>query len=699
MNSTRRHAAVLLFIAFAAAVPYLNALRNGFVWDDRPLILEDYQIRSAQFLPDIFSRDFFSHSDDDLKYGYYRPLVTLSYMADYALWGRNPVGFHATNILLHALCAMLVYPLVLGLVRCRPRTAALAALLFAVHPIHTESVTWIAGRTDVISTLFVLLALLAHIRGGRAARWVLVPLLVAAALLAKEMALVVPALLFVIEFFARRSGFKASVVRSLPAAAVVLLYMIWRSVIAEVAYNPAGVQMPGLFLLSVLKTFWVYAWKLVWPVDLCAYIQNPHVLSMFSAPAMVGLALTAVLGVVAWRMWTSRSPLLAPTLALVLCFVPLSNLIRISGPPDMGFPMSERFLYLPSAFFCAILAWLLAETTRWRPAGLVVGACLVAFWGGRTVLRNRDWRDDGTFFKVCIRQAPTSALLRAQLGLYYAREGQHDEAAAHLKDALRISQEQTGLESAALLNNLAAIYRMAGRYNEALPIFTRLAEGGSHRAVVELNLGQCYLGLRRYPEARASLFRALHLRPRYVDAMAAMGFLETEEGRFEEAAGQYRAAIALIPDSAELRVGLGVALKQSGRLDEAIEAFASAVALDPQMAPAHGNLGAAYAMLGNFDAARVHLERAVAINPRLWDAQNALGMVYAKQGDRAAARAKFEEILAANPINADAMLNEGVLDYEAGDLVAARERFEAAAKAAPSDIRPSSYLQQLDRPK
>lgn len=185
----------LVCITLLAGSAYAATLGHGFVWDDRLLVVESRTIQRWTNLPRALVDDFFGDAAEGR--GYHRPLVTLSYMLDHALWGLRAPGYHLTNVLLHVASTLLVY-LVAPALGAGGSGAFLASAVFGLHPIHTESVAWIAGRTDVIATALLLLSLLLYARApGRRSRGAL--LAFALALLAKEIALVFPALLLLYE--------------------------------------------------------------------------------------------------------------------------------------------------------------------------------------------------------------------------------------------------------------------------------------------------------------------------------------------------------------------------------------------------------------------------------------------------------------------------------------------------------------------
>ncbi len=156
-----------LILAVISVVFYLNTLTYDFVWDDRFLILENPYIQDSRLLSEGLVSDFWANYQDPRRFrNYYRPIVTLSYFVDYALWGEDPAGYHATNIFLHMANVLLVFGI--GCILLRSREAAfVAAAVFAVHPVHTESVTWISGRTDLLASVFVLASVRQYLKAGK----------------------------------------------------------------------------------------------------------------------------------------------------------------------------------------------------------------------------------------------------------------------------------------------------------------------------------------------------------------------------------------------------------------------------------------------------------------------------------------------------------------------------------------------------
>ena len=264
MGSRRRRGLALAALPLLAALVYLNSLGGDFVWDDRFLVLNNPRVQSVRHLPDLLTSDYVYVAETNQAYGYFRPLSSLSMVADWAIWRADPRGFHLTNVLLHAAAALLAALLAARLGLDRAAAWAVGAL-FAVHPIHTESVAWIAGRTDVLAFLLAAAAFAVHL--GPAGRkqmarpgWWREPtavLLFALALLAKEMAAVLPLWIAAWEALQEREGshrLRRALRTSAPYFGALALYALVRFVWLDVpapAPPPEHGPLPALLTLPV----------------------------------------------------------------------------------------------------------------------------------------------------------------------------------------------------------------------------------------------------------------------------------------------------------------------------------------------------------------------------------------------------------------------------------------------------------------
>ncbi len=628
-----------------AIVAYANTVSFGFVWDDRILILAGRLPRALDRLAEIFTRDFFHRSEVDNAYGYYRPLTTLSYAWDYSLWRLEPLGYHLTNILVHAANSALAF-LLLRRLGLGERTAWIAAALFAVHPIHSESVAWISGRTDLLAFLFATLALL--LRDRPRGRW-LAPVALAAGLLSKEMAVVAVAWAVLADVVLQRQRLATAIRAESPLLLTAAIYAIVRFVVLDVPGPGTPPQhTPQAVLLTLGSTLLGYIRWLLAPAGQSAYVVHPYVTSA-SDPRFWGMWL-ALAGASAAATVVIRRSRRGGTVALMLAmfvvaFAPLCGIWRPAGPPDMGMMMAERFAYFPSLPFVALVALGIeaAWGSRSRGAALAarVGtAALVLALLTVTIERNRVWADEETFLTTTLQRAPKAALLWGRLVQHHLER--HDPAAAAAalgearaagargRDLLGVEAEllqQQGKVAEAIvaqerfarsstrvaapaLNNLAVLYRKAGRTAEARRILESLVADGRAYADVYANLAGVYRESGDFESARRLYREALRDRPDDLKTAGALVSLEVETGHPEVAESLYKEMLRYHPGNRGLRNNLALLRASMGDDAGAAKLFAALVADHPRYASARVNYAQVLFRLKRDDDARAQLRAA-----------------------------------------------------------------------------------------
>ncbi len=631
--------------ALLALAVYANSLGGDFVWDDRRLILDDRAITSWRQLGVIFTNDFFYRAEDDLPYGYYRPLTTLTYLIDYSLWRLDPFGFHLTNVVLH-LAAVLLGGALLRRLGWSPTAAALAAALFAVHPIHTENVTWISGRTDVLAFVLTLAALWPWSDPRRAptpAGRVASVLLFLAALLAKEMAVVLLFWVAAIERWRRGSSWRVVVARTLPFVLALLAYGVWRFAVLEIHVPGARPpeHTPWAVALSAPITLVRYLGWLLWPAPLQAYVIHPYVTQLSDPRLWFGLAGLTGLAVAALRL-TEDGRRRCVAAMLAASFLPLLNLARVASPHDMGNTMAERFCYFPSFPFVALAALGLEALARRAPRAVGAAALawlLAAAW--LTVARAHDWRDEATFLETTLRQVPNATLLWRNL----ARHRLENEEMEKADEAIRRIEELAPGSNAALAarahyfvvarryaeavplqerivaaarqsaamatNNLAFLYRVTGNPDAAERLLRELIAAGRASGDVYFNLAEIERARGDNAQARQHLRLAWADRPHNRRIGALLATLESQAGDVEAARAIYLRLLSVFPDDPRLLNNLAIVEFQRGQAPAAIAAWQRALALAPDYADAAMGLAEALRRAGQGNRARQVLQHAL----------------------------------------------------------------------------------------
>lgn len=606
-------AAATLLLALAVAACYGNAVSAGFVYDDIAVVRDNVQIRRLDSIPRFFTTSYWRATGaPDVPNDLYRPLVLASFALDYRLWGLDPRGHHLTNVVLHFAVAWLLWAL-LRRFPLDPRLACAAALLFAVHAAHTEAVTGVVGRAELLSTLFALLALGAYgafLRGagaGGGGGWFVAALAAFfLALLAKEMAVMVPVLALVLEpaCLAGRAAPFAGRGAAAPRGGAhrVATALRWVTgatlrlsgfAVAGGAYLALRVRATGVVgsvdalfqrlgigwedrLLTMAKVFAAYARLMVVPHPLLA----DHRWNVLAASLRAGLAepevllalgVLAVAGLGSVLLWRRVPPVALGIAWFYLALFPVSSLVF-----PVGVVYSERALYLPSVGACVALACLLgavadrAGARRDAVLAVLVGALAIP-WGTLTVLRNRDWRDQESLYRDLLAKDPENP--RSYLGLAQAflDQGDYESARAAFDAALA-----RGFTSAAAYRNRGVLCFMQGQYDLADRDLTE-ALRRKRAADIYLWRAKTRERLARANDARDDLMRAVQEDPGNAEACGLLGESWLRAQRPERALEYLDRAAALDPRWAEVHVWRSAALEAVGRLPEALVALVPAL--------------------------------------------------------------------------------------------------------------------------
>ena len=419
----------------AVALIYGNTLRNEFTMDDGIYILRNSQVTHASvrglFAPNKISNVF-------------RPVTFATFALNWRLGGARPFGFHLFNLILHAGASLLLYLLLEALLGASPPGQAVAfaaALVFAVHPLHTEAVSSVVGRSELLAAGFLFAAWILHLSDRQ------IPALICfiLALLSKESAVVFLPLLLVGDY--ARGKWKPRLRYAL-IAGVTLAYLglLWKvqggrfgQITISQLDNPLAVIPARWRILNALRVAWKYAGLHFYPAKLsCDYSFNT--IPMYfdwrhTLPAL--LATSAAVSAWIWAVWKRRSGLILAGGIYLGGFTATANILMPTGTI-----MGERLAYLPSAGFCllAALGWNWLQG-RQRIVALAALTAVVAAFGMRTMVRNRDWQDNLNLYSAGVRVSPGSAKMHGNLGGEYMASAQWDLAATEYQTALRINPD------------------------------------------------------------------------------------------------------------------------------------------------------------------------------------------------------------------------------------------------------------------
>jgi len=498
---------------------FAGGLGGDFVMDDWPVIKENSKITNTAYIPDYFTRGVWANTDLAEQAGVagntlYRPMFLLLLNVSYQLWGDSALGYHALNLTLHAINTILVYFLILGFLSPAKRmVAGMSAAIFAVHPVHVESVAWIAGITDPLVSIFLLGGFLFHRRSqqqiiGKSQQWlasIAAPLCFALALLSKETAIFFPLILIVYDLLFQRSKLssKSSIGRYLAYAGLLLLYFMLRSN----ALSSDDIQQAGVWSrlnfenFATLLTFLShYMQLLIFPAPLEYYYSPPK-------PGMLALLVGSLIiaGALFHLPYALRKKQALYTLSLTWVVITLLPALPIALFDEPIF--AQRVLYLPSIGFAMFMAWAISRAQQFsHTIGATVKTIAIAFlifFSVTSMSEISDWENDSVFYNQAMKTSPDSFKPVAGLAAAYARESnqnKNNDAAIdlYLKAANLAPQETDKLD---FMENAARIYGQTGKISESEQLYQEIVQHAPQRSSAWVGLGNNALARNRQQQA------------------------------------------------------------------------------------------------------------------------------------------------------------------------------------------------------
>ena len=629
---SRQEVLVFVSLGLLVVVSYLPAmLWGGFVWDD-------WILTSSQAIQDwsgfwrLWSGD--AYATGDTTEGHYWPLVYTTFWLEHKLWGYAPTGYHVVNVLLHLANTLLLWHL---LRRLAAPGAWVVAAVFAVHPLHVESVAWVIERKDVLSGLFYLAAALAWMRFveqpnlRRRYAWSLA--LYVAALLSKSIVITLPVALLIWHWWKQGQVTSTDLLRLAPFFVVGLVITV-----GDLAFYQSveplslGYSLMERTLIAS-RALWFYAGKLVWPSELVVIYP---LWDIRTADRLAwGYLIAAV--VLAVALWHFRSRIGRGPLAGALFFA--VTLSPVLGFVDYGYMqyafVADRFQYLAGIGVMAVVIGSVAYGVRllsvmWQKSALGVAAVVLVVLGTLTWRQASIYRDSETFNRHIIALNPQARGVHYNLGRALFKQERYAEAV----DAYLVATEQRP-DDAAAHGNLGIALNKLGRYEEAEAHLRRANALDSKTKQIKerhLHLGDALYEQGRYAEAVDAYLVFIEQRPDYAGAYSNLGMALNKLERYEEAETHLRRANALDSKIKHSHRHLGNALYGQGRYAEAVDTYLVASEQRPDDAVAYSNLGAALNKLERYEEAETHLRRAIGLDSKTQHGHRHLGNALYGQG-------------------------------------------------------------------
>ncbi len=582
-----------LFLIVVTFVVYWQVVNHQFVnFDDGTYILENPHVKTG------LTGEGFIWAFTSTYASNWHPLTWLSHMLDVQLFGLHPGPHHLVNVLFHAINTVLLFLLLLRMTGAYWQSVFVAAL-FALHPLHVESVAWVAERKDVLSAFFWMLTLLLYawyVKRPGPARYLLTLCAFALGLMSKPMLVTLPVVLLLMDYWPLgrlQFGQAGLLARKEPASATQKPFpwsLIWEkapfialsaasSVITLFAQHEGGAMasvraVPFTFRsVNALSAYVLYLTKMAWPVHLSVIYPLPTTLTIIQ-----GLVASAFLGGLSIQVFRSakRHPyFLVGWLWYLVTLVPVIGLVQVGSQS-----MADRYTYLPLIGIFIMLACgirTMAGNNSYRRIALSVAVVFILLvFASCTWQQISYWKDSVTLFSHAAQAVDNNYIAHESLGYAFSQQNRLDDAIYHYGEALRVSPD----------------------YERAL-----------------IGMGNVLIKQGKIEEAISYTNKALLIKPGSADAHFNMGFALIKQGKDQEALYHYYEGLRNDPDNAEIHLIIGVTLGTQGKLDESIEQFSEALRIKPDYADAHYGLGVALLRQGHVDESIMHFTEALRLNP------------------------------------------------------------------------------------
>ncbi len=668
------HCYIVLIIG--GIILFFNTLDNEFVFDDESVVVNNESIQSLSTIPKYFTADDGFHK---VIGRYYRPIVSTTYNIDYAIWELDPYGFHLTNVIIHILASLLLFVLLKEIFEKKKNgllASFIGALVFLVHPIHTEAVSWVSGRTDSMVTLFFFASFLYYVRfvknrdkdkkkGGvdnsnRYLTWSLVFYFIG--LLSKEMIITMPVIIILFDFLFRKrdSEYLKENIRVYAwffgVTAFYLLLRFW--LLSDVEERITYMYFHGMNFITViatmLKTIPVYLKLLFLPVGLLyhynGYLSDAN--SLFDGNVLLSIGIIALLLFAAYYAYKKK--LSEITFCIIFFFISLTPVMNIV--PTMSL-MAERFLYMTSFALSLLAAFLIIKYITGKNRNTIISASIIIILVGSflTIQRNKDWETNDTLYATADGIDGTVLLVNsgnmyANRGLNMINAGQTQEGYRLLEEAAKRFRRAIEIRQNSILghHNLGLIHYIRGQLDSAKIEINKGIALDSLAPDGYFQLAQIYQRENNLAEAIKSLEKLQEVSPNYKESAALLNSLKTMNLGTDEITGNQ--------PNLDNDMQRGALENRSMMLYEAGDFEGSIRILEKlaEIAPGHrssyfNNIGLCYEQLGDLPKAKIFYNKAIGIDGNNLMALGGLASISLKEGDKNEAIKLYEKILEKSP--------------------------------------------------
>jgi tetratricopeptide (TPR) repeat protein len=655
----------LIGILLITVLVYLPALGNELVnWDDDSYIMNNPLILdlSSAGLINIFTT-FYT--------GNYHPLTLLSYAIEHSIVGNEPFLYHLNNLILHlANCALLFWFLIQF--TGNKISTGITTLLFAIHPLHVESVAWAAERKDVLYTFFFFLSMIWYERyktSQKISDYILLVLFFIFSCLSKGMAVVLPGALIALEFAkGEKLSFKTILQNKIPLWVVSLAFGVIAIIAQEKAIRDEKIftHLDNIFIASY--GYVLYLSKTLIPHPLSCFYPYPIKSGGMLPPAYYA-ALGAVLlsGFLAWKYRNKARWAVGAFLFFVATIIMVSQILPVGAAVA-----ADRYFYLASVGIFLLIGEGIRQLMEKRPAqkNAILGFFLAASlaYAGLAWKRVQIWENSFVLFSNVIEQYPFATFAYNNIGTYFQLRKEPQKA---MEFYLKSVQVNKNYDLGYI--NLAIAYNDLKQFDKAVEYGERGMQLNPNSYDGWASLAFAYDNLKMHEQAISAYRKANQLQPKNETIILNMANALRNGGKWDEAIVLYEKMLKDKPDNADVMNNLGYTFAQIKRFQEAEQLLRKAMSINPKLAAIYNNLGYTYAMQGRFAESIAIMEESIRQNPTSAESYNNLGNAYGMQGKNDKAVQLFQKAIEVDSTFSDAWNNLGIayLNLKQNDLALA----------------------------
>ena len=611
---------ICLFLVIATLAVYWQVLNNDFViYDDDKYVTENTHVHKGVTFDSLTWAFTSSHASN------WHPLTWISHMIDYQLYGLNARGHHLTSLLFHVANTLLLFLILVRMTGTLWQSSFVAAL-FALHPLHVESVAWVAERKDVLSTFFMMLTVWAYIlyvKKREIKGYLLVVLFFVLGLMSKPMLVTLPFILLLLDFWplgrlcllrdtknvatGQHTNERADIFRLVLEKAPFFALAVGSSIVTFIVQERGGaMEIAKTYsiqtrIINAFVAYTEYIVDMIWPVKLALLYPHPGNSLQLWKGVVAGFALVLITILVIRK--ARRIPYLAVGwLWYIVTLIPVIGIVQVGSQA-----MADRYTYVTLIGLFIIIAWGANDLlSKWRHrkiwlstlAAIILPVLIVLTWK-----QVQYWENGITLFKHTLRHTSNNYVIHNNLGIVLREQGRTEEAIKHYLQALRSNPDYA-----------LAHYNLSNAY----------AEQGKNKKVIE------------------ACKHAIRIKPDYADAHYNLGVAYGGSGKYEEAVEAFKQVIRIDSNYLQAHYNLGGVYAGLGKYRDAIEAFQQVIRIDPDYALVRNNLGIAYGALGKYKEATEAFQQAIRIDPDDADAYLSLGIAYLSLNDRGSALEQYK---------------------------------------------------------